>query len=140
MIDSGLNVPLLPLILFHAKQIFWLYMWPVAVGFLTIFCYQIYMRIGLTGARNKVLVFSLSSSASMIALFGWMTIVRTMRMIPLYALGVGLASVVASQIYAVTLPRHTRLCIPFPKVIWRGDEEAIRRIQEAMAARLASRP
>ena len=138
MIDSSLHAPLWPLILFNAKQVFWFDLWPIVGGFMTIFCYQIYMRIGLMGARNKMLVFALSSFASMLALFGWTTIVRTTRMIPLYACGVGLASVLSSQIYAVTLPRRTRLHIPWPKVIWRGDHAAIRKIQEAMAARMAS--
>ena len=138
MIDSSLHTPLWPLILFNAKQAFWFDLWPMVVGFMTIFCYQIYMRIGLMGARNKMLVFTLSSLASMLALFGWSTIVRTTRMIPLYACGVGLASVLSSQIYAVTLPRRTRLHIPWPKVIWRGDHAAIHKIQEAMAARIAA--
>jgi hypothetical protein len=138
MIDSSLHAPLWPLILFNAKQVFWFDLWPMVVGFTTILCYQIYMRIGLMGARNKVMVFTLSSIASMVALVGWSTIVRTTRMIPLYACGVGLASVLSSQIYAVTLPRRTRLRIVWPKVIWRSDQAAIRKIQEAMAARIAA--
>jgi hypothetical protein len=108
MIDSGLNIPLMPVMVFHLKQFFWFNVWPVNVGFTTFFCDQIYMRIGLGGIPNKTLVFALSSAASMLALFGWTTIVHTTRMIPLYGCGVGLASVVASQIYAVTLPRRTR--------------------------------
>jgi hypothetical protein len=56
-------------------------------------------------------------------------------MIPLYGCGVGLASVVVSQIYAITLPRRTRLQIPFPKVIWRSDEAAILQIHQTMARR-----
>lgn len=135
MIDSGLNIPLMPIVAFHLKQFFWFNVWPVVVGFTTILCYQIYMRIGLMGLRNKALVFSLSSAASMLALFGWTTIVHTARMIPLYGCGVGLASLLASQIYAVTLPRRTLLQIPFPKIVWRSDEAAIRQIQQAMAAR-----
>ena len=135
MIDSGLSVPLLPAAWFHLRRFFWFNVWPVIVGFTTILCYQIYLRIGLAGIRNKTLVFALSSAASMLALFGWTTIVHTARMIPLYGCGVGLASVVASQLYAVTLPRRTRFQIPFPKVIWRTDESAIRQIQQAMAAR-----
>ncbi|HEY7338198.1 MAG TPA: hypothetical protein VH639_25140 [Bryobacteraceae bacterium] len=132
MIDSGLSMPLMPVILFHLKQIFWFDVWPAIVGFTTIFCYQIYMRIGLSGARNKWLIFTLASLASMLALFGWTTMVRTTQMIPLYGCGVGLASLLASQIYAVTLPRHTRFRIPFPKAIWRSDERAIRRLHKAM--------
>lgn len=135
MIDSGLNIPLIPIVAFHLKQFFWFNVWPVIVGFATILCYQIYMRIGLMGMRNKTLVFALSSAASMLALFGWTTIVHTAHMIPLYGCGVGLASVVASQLYAVTLPRRTRFQIPFPKIIWRSDESAIREIQQAIAAR-----
>jgi len=46
MIDSGLSVPLLPAAWFHLRQFFWFNVWPVIVGFTTILCYQIYMRIG----------------------------------------------------------------------------------------------
>jgi hypothetical protein len=135
MIDSALSIAAMPVALFHLKQFFWFNVWPVIVGFTTILCYQIYMRIGLAGGRSKVLVFVLSSAASMMALFGWTTIVRSARMIPLYGCGVGLASVVVSQIYAVTLPRRTRLQIPLPKVIWRSDESAILQIHQTMAGR-----
>lgn len=77
MIDSALSIAVMPVALFHLKQFFWFNVWPVIVGFTTIVCYQIYMRIGLAGVRSKILVFALSSAASMMALFGWTTIVRS---------------------------------------------------------------
>ena len=138
MIDSTLGAPSVPIVLFHIKQIFWLNVWPMMVGFVTIFCYQIYSRIAVSGARSKLLVFLLSSIASMFAVFGWATIVRSTQMIPLYGCGVGLASVLMSQIYAVSLPRHRWLRVPFPKVIWRSDQAAIRRLQESMTAAMAA--
>ena len=139
MIDSSLSAPILPVLLFHAKQIFWLDVWPLMVGFVTIFCYQIYSRIAVAGARSKTLVFFLSSIASMCAVFGWATIVRSTQMIPLYGCGVGLASVLVSQIYAVSLPPHRLLRIPFQKVIWRSDQAAIRKFQESMAVAMAGK-
>ena len=132
MIDSSLNAPLLPMLMFQLKQFFWLDLWPMLAGFATIFCYQIYTRIAVSGARSKTLVFVMSSMASMVTLFGWATIVRSTQMIPLYGCGVGLASVLVSQIYAVTLPRHRRLNIPVPKVVWRGDHAGIRQFQESL--------
>jgi hypothetical protein len=71
MIDSSLSAPILPVLMFHTKQIFWLDVWPLLVGFVTIFCYQIYSRIAVAGTRSKTLVFFLSSIASMCAVFGW---------------------------------------------------------------------
>jgi len=73
----------------------------------------------------------MSSAACMFALFGWVTIVPSLQMIPLYGFGVGLASLLVSQIYAVTLPRHRWLRIPLAKVVWRGDQAAVRRFQES---------
>jgi hypothetical protein len=133
MIDSSLHPSLLPLVWFHARQLFWMDLWPVMVGFLTIFCYQIYTRIGGMGGRSKPLVFLLSSAASALSLFGWATMVRSMRMIPLYACGVGLANLLASQIYAVTLPRHPRWRVRIPRVVWRSDAEAVKRFRERLS-------
>jgi len=132
MIDASLNAPLLPMLIFQLKQFFWLDLWPMLVGFATIFCYQIYARIPVSGAKSKTLVFAMSSTASMVTLFGWATIVRSTQMIPLYGCGVGLASVLVSQIYPVTLPRHRWLRVPFPKVVWSGDQDGVRRFQEAV--------
>ncbi len=133
MIDQSLHPALLPLLWFHARQLFWMDVWPVTVGFFTIFCYQIYSRIGVMTGRSKILVFALSFGASALSLFGWATMVRSMRMIPLYACGVGLANLLASQIYAVTLPKHSRWRIRYPRVIWRSDVESIKRIQERLS-------
>ena len=120
------------MLMFQLQQFFWLDLWPMLVGFATIFCYQINTRIAVSGARSKTLVFVMSSTASMVTLFGWVTIVRSTQMIPLYGCGVGLASVLVAQIYAVTLPRHRRLNIPVPKVVWRGDHAGVRRFQESL--------
>ncbi|MBV8846250.1 MAG: hypothetical protein JO307_25875 [Bryobacterales bacterium] len=139
MIDPTLNVPWLPVFLFDLKRIFFLDIWPLAVGFVTIFCYQIYGRIGSMGSRNKLLVFLVSSTASMTTLFGWATIIRSAQMIPLYGCGVGFASVLTSQIYGVTLPKHRFLRIPLPKVIWRSDHAAILQFQRSMAEALAAK-
>jgi hypothetical protein len=117
---------------FHARQLFWMDVWPVLVGFLTIFCYQIYMRIGVMSARSKLTIFALSFGASALSLFGWATMVRSVGMIPLYACGVGLANLLSSQIYAVTLPRHPRWGVPWVHVVWRGDAEAVKRIRERL--------
>src|SRR5262249_32945002 len=134
MIDTSLHPSLAPLVWFHVRQIFWVDLWPVMVGFLTIFCYQIYTRISVMGGRSKLVVFLLSAAASAMSLFGWATMVRSMRMIPLYACGVGLANLLASQIYAVTLPHHPKLRIRWPEVVWRSDAESVKKIRERLAA------
>jgi hypothetical protein len=140
MIDSSLHAPLLPLLLFHLRQLFWLDLWPVVLGFVTIFCFQIYSRVGLMGARNKLLVFVLSAAASALSLFGWAAIVRSTRTIPLCACGVGLANLLASQIHALTMPRHPRLRIRLPKVVWRGDQDTVRKYKEQLdAARMPAK-
>jgi hypothetical protein len=140
MIDPSLHLPWTVVVAFHLKRIFFLDIWPVVIGFVTIFCYQIYGRIGVMGGRSKLVIFSLSSIASMTALFGWATIIRSVQTIPLYGCGVGLASVLVSQIYAVSIARHRVLRVPYPKVIWRSDEAGIRNFQKELAALAEKRP
>ena len=72
----------------------------------------------------------------MISLFGWVTMVRFIGMIPLYGCGVGLASAMMSRIYAVTMPVHPKLKMPIIRVIWRGDTEGIQKLQQALRARV----
>src|ERR1700719_3821756 len=134
MIDPGLHPPLLPIAIFHLKQLWWLYLWPVAVGFTSISAFQLYVRVASSGRAKPVAIFLLSGGAAMFSLFGWVTMVRSLRMIPLYGCGVGLANVVMSRIYAVSLARHSWLRMRLPKVVWRGDPEEIRKLQQNIQA------
>lgn len=140
MIDPSLirHVPRTVLLWFQLKVIFFLYVLPVVTGFVAIAAYQIYARTAMAGggrgAKSKLALFLVSGSAATLTLFGWMLMTRNLATIPLYGCGVGLANVVMSQIYAVTLPRHAVLRVRLPKIIWRGDAAAVKRLNEAIAA------
>ena len=87
----------------------------------------------MTGTAKWPVVFGLASVVSMMSLFGWVTMVRGMQMIPFYGCGVGLASAMMSRVYAVTMPIHPRLKMRMPRVIWRGDAEGIEKLRQALA-------
>lgn len=136
MIDHSLVISPEAALLFHLKQGFFLYVWPMIIGFLTILGYQALGRIGMAGTLKWPVVFAVGSVVSMISLFGWTMMVRSLSMIPFYGCGVGLASAMMSRIYAVTLPVHPRLKIKVLRVTWRGDAEGIERLQKALRARV----
>ena len=136
MIDHSLTIPPMVALVFHLKQGFWLYGWPMIIGFVTILGYQALGRVVMMGAAKWPVVFALASVVSMISLFGWVTMVRFIGMIPLYGCGVGLASAMMSRIYAVTMPIHPKLKMPIIRVIWRGDTEGIQKLQQALRARV----
>jgi hypothetical protein len=135
MIDHSLVMSPLGPVLFHLKQAFWLYVWPMMIGFLTILGYQSLGRVVMMGSAKWPVVFGLASVVSMVSLFGWVTMVRGMEMIPLYGCGVGLASAIMSRVYAVIMPAHPKLRIRIIRVIWRGDTEGIEQLQQALRAR-----
>jgi hypothetical protein len=135
LIDHSLTISQTAMLFFHLKQWFWLYAWPMLAGFMTILGYQIFSRVGATGAAKWPVTFLLSSGASMMSLFGWVMMVRGVRMIPLYGCGVGLASVLMSRIYGVMAPKHPRLKIRTLRIVWRGDRAGIDEIQKAARAR-----
>ncbi|HEX5431188.1 MAG TPA: hypothetical protein VFW83_04430 [Bryobacteraceae bacterium] len=137
MIDPSLHPSVAAEFLFELQKIFWLYLWPVLVGFVAIGAYQIYARAALMGGRNGLALFLVSSLASMVSLFGWATMARSMQVIPLYGCGVGLANVLMSRIYAVTLQKHARLRVRIPRIVWRGDEAAIQQFQQMLQGRKA---
>lgn len=139
MIDHSLVISPLGAFLFHLRQGFWLYAWPMMIGFLTILGYQVLGRVVTMGTAKWPVVFGLASVVSMVSLFGWITMVRGVGMIPLYGCGVGLASATMSRIYAVTLPVHPRLKMRLIRVIWRGDTKGIEQLQQALQARAGTR-
>jgi hypothetical protein len=136
MIDHSLTIPPMVALVFHLKQGFWLYGWPMIIGFVTILGYQALGRVVMMGVAKWPVVFALASVVSMLSLFGWVTMVRFIGMIPLYGCGVGLASAMMSRIYAVTMPVHPKLKMPVLRVIWRGDAEGIQKLQQALRARV----
>lgn len=125
-------------VVFHLKQGFFLYAWPMIIGFLTILGYQALARVGMMGTAKWTVVFALGSVVSMVSLLGWVMMVRGLHMIPFYGCGVGLASAIMSRIYAVTMPVHPRLKIPVLRVIWRGDSKGIEQLHQALRARAAA--
>jgi len=136
MIDHSLSIPPAAALVFHLKQGFWLYAWPMIIGFVTFLGYQALGRVVMMGAAKWPVVFAMASVVSMISLFGWVTMVRFIGMIPLYGCGVGLASAIMSRIYAVTMPLHPKLKMRVIRVIWRGDTEGIQKLQQALRARV----
>ena len=135
MIDHSLVISPLAAFVFHLKQGFWLYAWPMLIGFLTILGYQLLARIAMMGTAKWPVVFGLASVVSMMSLLGWVTMVRGMQMIPLYGCGVGLASAMMSRVYAITMPVHPWLKIRILRVIWRRDTQGIERLHQALKAR-----
>lgn len=140
MIDHSLVLSPWGPVLFYFNQGFWLYLWPILIGFLTILGYQSLGRVVMMGTAKWPVVFGLASVVSMVSLFGWVMMVRGIEMIPLYGCGVGLASAMMSRIYAVTLPQISlpgcpRLKFRFIRVVWRGNSQGIQRLQEALRAR-----
>ena len=132
MIDPSLVISPHAALLFHLKQGFWLYAWPILIGFLTILGYQAVGRIVMMGSAKWPVVFVLASLVSMLSLFGWLTMVRRIGMIPLYGCGVGLASAMMSRVYAITMPIHPVLKIRIMRVTWRGDTRGIEQLQKAL--------
>ena len=119
MIDHSLMISPTAGLVFHLKQGFWLYAWPMMVGFLTILGYQVLGRIVMMGAAK------------------W----RGIHMIPFYGCGVGLASAMMSRVYAITMPvismpSYPRLKMRTIQVIWRGDTEGIEKLRQALRARV----
>jgi hypothetical protein len=131
MIDHSLAIPSTAIFLFHLKQYFWLYLWPMLAGFMTILGYQVFSRVVAMGTAKWPVTFLLSSCASMLSLFGWVLMVRGVWMIPFYGCGVGLASVLMSRVYGVMAPKHPRLKIRTLRIVWRGDLAGIAEIQKA---------
>jgi hypothetical protein len=132
VIDHSLVISPQAALLFHLKQGFWLYAWPILIGFLTILGYQAVGRIVMMGSVKWQVVFVAASLVSMLSLFGWLTMVRRIGMIPLYGCGVGLASAMMSRVYAITMPIHPALRIRTIRVIWRGDTKGIEQLQKAL--------
>jgi hypothetical protein len=135
MIDHTLVISPMAAFVFHLKQGFWLYAWPMLVGFLTIAGYQVLGRVTMAGAAKWPVVFALASVVAMISMAGWVMMVRGMHMIPFYGCGVGLASAMMSRVYAITLRVHPWLKVRLPRVIWRGDARGIENLQKALRAR-----
>jgi hypothetical protein len=136
MIDHTLVISPEAALVFHLKQGFFLYVWPMLIGFLTIFGYQTLGRIGMMGNVKWPVVFALGCAVSMISLFGWVMMVRGIEMIPFYGCGFGLACAVMSRVYAIITPVHPRLKVRIVRVIWRGDKEGIQKLQQALRARV----
>jgi hypothetical protein len=138
MIDHSLVISPEAGIVFHLKQGFWLYAWPMIIGFVTILGYQTLGRIAAMGNTKWPVIFGLGSMVSMVSLFGWTLMARRIPMIPFYACGFGLASAMMSRVYAITMPVHRRLKMPIPRVIWRGDADGIAKLKAALQARAAA--
>ena len=136
MIDHSLVISPQAALTFHLKQGFFLYVWPMVIGFVTILGYQTMGRVAASGAAKWPVVFVLASVVSMVSLFGWTLMVRGIQMIPFYGCGFGLACAMMSRIYEVITPRHPRLKVRIPRVIWRGDKEGIQKLQQALRARV----
>jgi hypothetical protein len=131
MIADGVVIPEWLLVWFHMRQLFWLYLFPALAGFIVVSLYMLHMRVmqgTLARGSRPIGVFLTGSISTMANLFGWRFMFRTWQLIPLYALGVGLAYAVMSRVYAVRLRRIG--CLLLPRVIWRGNAAAIAQMQQ----------
>ena len=138
MVDHVLVISPWAALWFYVKMTFWLYVWPMLVGFMTIFGYQMLGRISMMSTTKWPTVFAMGSVVSMVSMFGWVMMARRIGMIPFYGCGVGLASAMMSRLYAVTLPRHRWLKVPLPRFTWRGNTKEIEQLKEALRARAAA--
>ena len=138
MIDHALVVPPAAALMFHLKQSFFHYLWPMLMGFVTVVGYQTLNRIATAGAVKWPVLFVLASIVSMISLFGWVMMSRGLDRIPLYGMGFGFGTAMMSRVYAVTLPRHRRLKVKLLRVTWRGDKAGIEKLHEAFKTRPAA--
>jgi hypothetical protein len=132
MIDKTLLISPDGMFLFWEKHMFWGYIFPVLMGFFSVFCIQIYSRIG--GMRNIKMhtAFLCAAFSAMGNLWGWAHMVRTPAMIPFYGCGVGMAAAVMSRIYAIVKDQRTRWRVPLPRVIWKGNVVEIQALMERM--------
>jgi hypothetical protein len=131
MIADGVVIPEWLLVWFHLRQVFWLYLFPPLAGFVVVSLYMLHMRMmqgTLSRGSHPIGVFLTGSISTMTSLFGWRFMFRTWQLIPLYALGVGLAYAVMSRVYAVRLRRIGWLRLP--RVIWRGNAAAVAQMQQ----------
>ena len=138
MIDHSLVISPEAAILFHLKQSFFHYLWPMLIGFVTVVGYQTLNRIWMVGTVKWPVLFLLASVVSMISLFGWVMMSRGLERVPLYGIGFGLGTAMMSRVYAFTLPVHPRLKMRFLRVTWRGDKEGVENLQKALRARAAA--
>jgi hypothetical protein len=134
MIAAGVAIPFWMMAWFHAREIFWLYVVPVAAGFIVVTLYMLHMRIlqtTLARGTKPHAVFVTGCVSTMANLFGWRVMLRTWQLIPLYALGVGLAYAVMSRVYAVRLRRMGWFRVP--RIIWRGDQVGVAQIRQEVS-------
>lgn len=137
MIDHTLVISPTAALVFHLKQGFFLYAWPMLIGFVTVVGYQTLNKIGMVGTVKWPVLFLLASVVSMISLFGWVMMSRGMERIPLYGTGFGLGTAMMSRAYAITFPLHPRLNVRLPRITWRGDKEGIENLHKALRAKAA---
>ena len=131
MIAPGLAIPLWLTAWFHLREFFWLYLLPAVIGFIVVSLYMLHMRVlQTTLARGSKPhgVFFTGCLSTMANLFGWRMMLRTWQLIPLYALGVGLAYAVMSRVYAVRLRQVGWLRLP--RIIWRGDASGVAQVRQ----------
>jgi hypothetical protein len=122
MIDKTLLLPPDAALWFHAKEYFWLYLYPLIMGFVSVLCMQVYMRVGQLGGVKARTAFLIAAGSAMVNLWGWAHMARTPAMIPFYGCGVGLMAALMTRVHALVMVR--RWGLRMPKVIWNGTTEA----------------
>jgi len=132
MVDKTLLISPNGVFLFHLKQLFWAYVFPVFMGLFSVVSVQVYSRVGSVRDIKMHTAFLCASTAAMINLWGWSHMIRTPAMIPFYGCGVGLAAAMMSRMFAIVQQQRTRWNVKVPRVIWKGNRAEI----EAMKARM----
>jgi hypothetical protein len=112
---------------FQTKQIFWMYVFPMIMGFLGVLCIQIYQRVGQVQNVTSKIAFLCAGCSAMLNLWGWAHMVRTPAMIPFYGCGVGLMAAMMAKVHAIVIQQYWGLKLP--RVIWKGDSIGIAELQ-----------
>jgi hypothetical protein len=103
---------------------------PAALSFISVACFQILMRVSISGApATAVFPLALFASGSMMGAF------RTMgggiAGVPGYALGIALGYTMMSRLYAIVPSGRTVFGKPLLKFVWRGDSNAVMQVERA---------
>ena len=119
--------PVAEKVLFLART----YLWPAVLSFSAITLFQLQFRLSTSSGASKRTVFSICLLASMSTLMGLQRLSLAPNSAPAYALGMALAYMATSRMYAVRMRKLWRVSVPW--VIWRGNPEAMRQMDRLVA-------
>jgi hypothetical protein len=108
------------------------YAWPGVLAYLAILLFQLQFRLLSTGLSGRM-VFVLCTWASAAMLAGFSEMASRRGSAPFYVVGMALANVTMSRLYAVRLRVFGKIRIPWP--IWRDNAAAVEAVNRQMLQR-----